>query len=99
MTFWNYFAMNITHKLGLTYRELANGRMEKYNEAQLQQMVLNPLMRELSKAACIIPNNIISDEAIKTDFLVQDEVEIVPDQPAVVDPGFVIGGGTRAKCT
>ena len=42
---------------------------------------INPLMRELSKAACIIPNNIISDEAIKTDFLVQDEVEIVPDQP------------------
>ena len=35
-------------------------------------------MRELSKAARIIPN--ISDEAIKTDFLVQDEVEIVPDQ-------------------
>ena len=81
MTFWDDFAMNdvVTHKLGLTYRELANGKMEKYNEAQLQQMVLNPLMRELSKAACIIPN--ISNEAIKTDFLVQDEVEIVPDQP------------------
>jgi hypothetical protein len=44
--------------------------MEKYNEAQLQQMVLNPLIRE---PACIIPN--ISDEAIKTDILVQDEVE------------------------
>jgi hypothetical protein len=79
MTFWDDFAMNVTHKLGLTYRELTNGKMEKYNEAQLQQMVLNPMMRELSKAACIIPN--ISDEAIKTDFLVQDEVEIVPDQP------------------
>ena len=79
MTFWDDFAMNIIHKLGLTYRELANGKMEKYSEAQLQQMVLNPLMRELSKAACIIPN--ISNEAIKTDFLVQDEVEIVPDQP------------------
>ena len=73
MTFWDDFAMNITHKLDLTYRELANGKMEKYSEAQLQQMVLNPLMRELSKAACIILN--ISDEAIKTDFLVQDEVE------------------------
>ena len=70
--------MLATHKLGLTYRELANGKIEKYNEAQLQQMVLNPLMRELSKAACIIPN--ISDEVIK-DFLVQDEVEIIPDQP------------------
>jgi hypothetical protein len=53
--------------------------MEKYNEAQLQQLVLIPMMRELSKAACIIPN--ISDEAIKTDFLVQNEVEIVPDKP------------------
>ena len=53
--------------------------MEKYNEAQLQQMVLNPMMRELSKAACIIPN--ICDEAIKTDYLIQDEIEIVPDQP------------------
>jgi hypothetical protein len=80
MTFWDDFAMNVTHKLGLTYRELTNGKMEKYNEAQLQQMVLNPLMREISKAACIIPN--ISDEAIKTDFLVQDEIEMVPGQPA-----------------
>ena len=81
MTFWDDFAMNVTHKLGMTYRELADGKMENYNEAQLQQMVLNPLMRELSKAACIIPN--ISDEAIKTDFFVQDKIEIVhvPDQP------------------
>jgi hypothetical protein len=78
ITFWDDFALNVTHKLGLTYRELTNGKVEKYNEAQLQQLVLNPLMRELSKAACIIPN--ISDEAIKTDFLVQDEVDIVPDQ-------------------
>ena len=79
MTYWDDFTMNVTHKLGLTYRELTNGKIEKYSEAQLQQMVLNPLMRELSKAASIIPN--ISDEVIKTDFLVQDEVEIVPDQP------------------
>ncbi len=26
MTFWDDFAMNVTHKLGLTYRELTNGR-------------------------------------------------------------------------
>jgi hypothetical protein len=78
MTFWDDFALNVTHKLGLTYRELTNGKMEKYNEAQLQQMVLNPMMRELSKAVCIIPN--ISEEAIKTDFRVQVEIEMVPDQ-------------------
>lgn len=78
-TFWNDFALNVTHKLGLTYRELTNGKIEKYTEAQLQQMVLNPLMKELSNAASIIPN--VSDEVIKTDFLVQDEIEIVPDQP------------------
>ena len=81
-TFWDDFEMNITQKLGLTYRELAHEssrKLEKYSEAQLQQMVLNPLIRELSKAPSIIPN--ISDEVIKTDFLVQDEVEIVTDQP------------------
>ena len=81
-SFWEDFEMSITHKLGLTYRELAcqsNGKLEKYSEAQLQQMVLNPLIRELSKAVSIIPN--ISDETIKTDFFVQDEVEIIGDQP------------------
>ena len=67
VTFWDDFAMNVTHKLGLTYRELTSGNVEKYNEAQLQQMVLNPMTRELSEAACIIPN--ICDEAIKTDYL------------------------------
>ena len=80
-TYWEDFEMNITQKLGLTYRELArrsNGKLEKYSEAQLQQMVLNPLIRELSKAPSIIPS--ISDEIIKTDFLVQDEVEIIADQ-------------------
>ena len=38
VTFWDDFAMNVTHKLGLTYREIASGKMEKYNEAQLQQI-------------------------------------------------------------
>ena len=81
VTFWDDFAMNVTHKLGLRYRsrEIASGKMEKYNEAQLQQIVLNPMMRELSEAACIIPN--ICDEAIKTDYLIQDDIQIVPNQP------------------
>ena len=79
-SFWDIdgFEMNLTQSLGLTYRELAcrtNGKLGKYSEAQLQHMVLNPLLRGLSKAAMIIPS--IKDEAIKTDFLVQDQVEMV----------------------
>lgn len=79
MTYWDDFAMNVIHKLGLTYRDLTNGKLDQYSEAQLQQIVLNPMIREISKAASIIPE--IKQEVIKTDFLVQDEIEIVPGQP------------------
>ena len=64
MTYWDDLAMNVIHKLGLTYRDLTNGKLEKYSEAQLQQMILNPMIREISKAASIIPE--IKHEVIKT---------------------------------
>ena len=70
--------MNVIHKPGLTYRDLTNGKLEKYSEALLQQMILNPMIREISKAASIIPE---IKQVIKTHFLVQDEIEIVPGQP------------------
>ena len=75
-TFWEDFTLRVTHKLGLTYREVQkrNGTLSSYSEAKLQQCILNPILREVSKAACIIPY--LKEHSIKTDFLIEDEIEI-----------------------
>ena len=75
-TFWEDFTLTVTHKLGLTYREVQkmSGSLSSYSEAKLQQCIINPILKEVSKAASIIPD--IKDETIKTDFLIEDEIEI-----------------------
>ena len=75
-TFWEDFTLNVTHKLGLTYREVQklNGSLKKYNEAKLKHCIINPILREVSKAASIIPD--IKDETIKTNFVIEDEIEM-----------------------
>ena len=72
-TFWEDFSLNVTHKLGLTYRETRklNG-MKLYSEAKLQQSILNPILEEVSGAICIIPN--VKGETLKADFLIEDEI-------------------------
>ena len=72
-TFWEDFSFNVTHKLGLTYREVQkmNG-MKLYSEAKLQQSILNPILKEVSGAICIIPNE--KGETLKADFLIEDEI-------------------------
>ena len=64
-SFWDDFTLNITHRLGLTYRKARrlNGNLASYSEAQLQQNNLNPILMEVSKAASIIPD--IENETIK----------------------------------
>ena len=75
-SFWDEFTLNVTHKLGLTYRKTRrlNGTLASYSEAQLQQNILNPILKEVSNAASIIPD--IEHETIKTDFIIEDEVEM-----------------------
>ena len=72
-TFWEDFSFNITHKLGLTYREVQkmNG-MKSYSEVKLQQGILNPILKEVSGAICIIPN--MKGKTLKADFLIEDEI-------------------------
>ena len=72
-TFWEDFALNVTHKLRLTYREVQkiNGM---YSEAKLQQSILNPILKEVSGATCIIPGTKI--ETLRSDFLIEDEIEL-----------------------
>ena len=46
-TFWEDFSFNVTHKLGLTYREVQKRKgMKLYSEAKLQQSILNPILHE-----------------------------------------------------
>ena len=80
-TFWEDFTLRVTHKLGLTYREVQkrNGTLSLYSEAKLQQCILNPILKEVSKAACIIPE--LKDQSIRTDFLIEDEIEIQEGKP------------------
>ena len=75
-SFWDDFILNVTHKLGLTYRKarMLKVTLPSYSEAQLQQNILNPLLKEVSKAASIIPD--IEEETIKTDFSIQYEIEM-----------------------
>ena len=75
-SFWDDFILNVTHKLGLTYRKarMLKVALPSYSEAQLQQNILNPLLKEVSKAASIIPD--IEEETIKTDFSIQYEIEM-----------------------
>ena len=75
-SFWDDFILNVTHKLGLTHSKACRLKdtLPSYSEAQLQQTILNPLLKEVSKAASIIPD--IEDETIKTDFSIQYEIEM-----------------------
>lgn len=79
-TFWEDFSMNITHKLGLTYREVQklNGRHSSYSEAQLRHKILHPIMDEVSKATSIIPN--IKDETINIHYEIEYEIELKEGQ-------------------
>ena len=72
-TFWEDFSLNVTHKLGLTYRDVqkVNG-MKLYSEAKLQQSILNPILENVSEAICIIPN--VKGETLKADFLIEDKI-------------------------
>ena len=72
-TFWEDFALNVTHKLGLTYREVQKMKTT-YTETKLQQSILNPILKEVSGAVSIIPN--IKGETLKADFLIEDEIEL-----------------------
>ena len=54
-TFWEDFSMNLSHKLGLTYREAQKMDGTTYNEAKLKYGILHPILTEVSKAACIHP--------------------------------------------
>lgn len=75
-TFWMDFSMDVTHKLGLTYREAhkLNGTASSYSEVKLRHCILHPILKEVSKATCIIPD--IKDETIKIDYLIEDEIEL-----------------------
>ena len=78
-TFWEEFSLNVTHKLGLTYKEVQklNG-MKLYSEAKLQQSILNPILKEVSGTICIIPN--VKGEMLKADFLIEGEIVLVQDE-------------------
>lgn len=80
-TYWVDFAINVTHKLGLTYREVQqkNGTFRSYSEAKLQQCILNPILKEVSGAACTIFS--MKGETLKTDFLTEDEIELQDGKP------------------
>ena len=45
-----------------------------YSEAKLQQSILNPILKKVSGATCIIPNMKI--ETLKADFLTEDKVDL-----------------------
>ena len=74
-SFWLDFSMNLTHRLGLTYRETQkmNGTMSSYSEAKLRHHILNPILKEVSKAANYVPK--IMHETIQIDYLIEDEIE------------------------
>ena len=73
-TFWEDFSINLNHKLGLTYREAQKMDGKLYNEAKLKHDILHPIFKEVSKAACIIPN--LKDETVTTHYLIEDELEM-----------------------
>ena len=73
-TFWEDFSINLNHKLGLTYREAHRMDGKPYNEAKLKNDILHPIFKEVSKAACIIPN--LRDETVTTHYVIEDELEM-----------------------
>ena len=73
-TFWESFTMELNHKLGLTYRKVKKMDGKLYNEAKLKHDILHPILKEVSKAACIIP--FLESESIKTHYIIEDELEI-----------------------
>lgn len=47
-TFWKDFSMNLSYKLGLTYREIP--KMDPtYNEAKLKHHILHPILKRKSR--------------------------------------------------
>lgn len=85
--YWEEFSLNVTHRLGLTYRETKRMDSESYNEAKLKHNVLHPILKAVSKAACIIPNQFAGHSVI-TDYIIEDEVEMkdgTPGQKPSVD--------------
>ena len=87
---WQDFSMNVTHKLGLTYREIKkmNGSMSSYSEAKLRHSILHPILKGVSMAVSIIPG--IKHETIKIDYLIEDEIVVDkgktgPGQKSAVD--------------
>ena len=75
-SFWEDFSTNLSHKLGLTYRETQKMDDRKpYNEAKLKHGILHPIFTEVSKAACIIPS-LKGGETVKTNYVIEDELEM-----------------------
>ena len=84
--YWEDFTLNVTHKLGLTYREIQrmNATLSSYSEARLRHAILNPILKEVSRAAYIIPD--LKDETVNTKFLVEETVEMVEAQESKQKP-------------
>lgn len=78
-TFWEDFILNATHLIGLTHRE-----HRRVPESSIVDAILNPLMRRISMAVSIIPEN--SSDAFYLYFLVGDSIKMgrgLGGQPAV----------------
>lgn len=78
-SYWEYFTLNVTHKLGLTFREIQriSAMLPTYNEAQLRHAVLNPILKEVSRVAYVIPD--IKYETVNITFLVEETVDMIKE--------------------
>ena len=83
--YWEDFTLTVTHKLGLTYREIQrmSATLSSYSEARLRHAILNPVLKEVSRATYIVPD--LKDETVNTEFLVEETVEMVEVQESQQD--------------